>query len=230
MKPILIIAATTRDRRGFRRHARLGRSLARLSNDPLIESAIAYLNLDGLPKVFNRQICETNKDYILAFTHDDASLEDCDLALRLNEAVRAFDIVGVAGNKRRRPLQPAWAFPDDSLVWDDPANLSGEVSHIAPSGRQVSRYGTTPEECKLLDGVFLAAAASTLLGSGVGFDERFKFHFYDMDFCRSAELASLRMGTWPITLTHQSGGSFGSPGWAEQLRLYRDKWGERRLS
>ena len=226
MKRILIIAATTRDRRGFERHTRLGRSLARLSSDPLVESAVAYLNSEGLPAVFNRQICEKNKDYILAFAHDDARLEDGDLAARLNEAVTAFHIVGVAGNKRRSPLQPGWAFPDDSLAWDDPANLSGAVGHFLAAGKRVSRYGPAPQECTLLDGVFLAASASTLLKSGVKFDERFKFHFYDLDFCRSAELAGLSLGTWPIALTHQSGGSFGSPEWKGQLRLYRDKWGE----
>jgi len=56
------------------------------------------------------------------------------------------------------------------------------------------------------------------------FDPRFDFHFYDMDFCRTARKAGLRLGTWPICLTHQSGGNFASDAWKEKCRLYREKW------
>jgi GT2 family glycosyltransferase len=47
-----------------------------------------------------------------------------------------------------------------------------------------------------------------------------------MDFCRTARLAGLRLGTWPICLTHQSGGAFGSGRWNAQYRLYQRKWTE----
>jgi GT2 family glycosyltransferase len=60
----------------------------------------------------------------------------------------------------------------------------------------------------------------------VKFDERFDFHFYDMDFCRGAEKAGLRIGTWPIAVTHASGALFGTPAWRSALQVYLDKWGE----
>ena len=58
------------------------------------------------------------------------------------------------------------------------------------------------------------------------FDERFPFHFYDLDFCRSARANGLRLGTWPITLTHQSGGRFGIPEWRKAYADYLNKWHE----
>ncbi|NTV99117.1 MAG: hypothetical protein HGA70_08135, partial [Chlorobiaceae bacterium] len=90
----------------------------------------------------------------------------------------------------------------------------------------VSNYGAVPAECELLDGVLLAAKKSVLTASGCLFDEGFDFHFYDMDFCRTARAKSLKLGTWPVSLTHQSGGNFGTEKWLESYRNYLDKWGE----
>jgi GT2 family glycosyltransferase len=79
----------------------------------------------------------------------------------------------------------------------------------------------------VLDGVFLAARAGRLQESGVRFDPSLGFHLYDLDFCRSAEAAGLRIGTWPIALTHASSGdSIRSSAWAASLELYFRKWGE----
>jgi hypothetical protein len=41
----------------------------------------------------------------------------------------------------------------------------------------------------------LAARSNTLAEKGLRFDPLFDFHFYDLDFCRQAELRKLRMGT-----------------------------------
>ena len=61
---------------------------------------------------------------------------------------------------------------------------------------------------------------------GVRFDSNFGFHFYGLDFCRSAVAAGLRIGTWPIAITHASRGeSVQSPAWAESLQRYLHKWG-----
>jgi hypothetical protein len=43
--------------------------------------------------------------------------------------VKFFDIVGFAGNKRRVPFQPVWAFIDEKFTWDESKNLSGIVGH-----------------------------------------------------------------------------------------------------
>jgi len=60
----------------------------------------------------------------------------------------------------------------------------------------------------------------------VSFDPRFDFNFYDMDFCRSSRQRELRLATWPISLTHQSVGAFGTDQWTEKYGLYLKKWGD----
>lgn len=110
------------------------------------------------------------------------------------------------------------------LRWDDRGNLSGAVSHGKQPLGGVASFGPAPAECELLDGALLAARASRLRDAGVRFDPTFDFHFYDMDFCRTARRAGLRLGTWPICITHQSGGAFGSEAWTRRHADYRAKW------
>ena len=77
----------------------------------------------------------------------------------------------------------------------------------------------------LLDGVFLAVLRPrALVAAGVAFDERFSFHHYDMDFARAAAAAGLRVGTWPIALTHHSTGNYDSDAWRESEARYEAKW------
>lgn len=145
---------------------------------------------------------------------------------RLQEALARFAVVGVAGNRRRVPRQPAWAFIDEHFTWDVPENLSGAVAHPQGSGTQVSYYGECPAAVKLLDGVLLATKAETLRRAGLRFDTRFSFHFYDLDFVRSCEQAGLSLGTWPIAITHASRGSFRTAQWDRAYAEYLSKWKE----
>ena len=70
-----------------------------------------------------------------------------------------------------------------------------------------------------------AADSALLHKKGVRFDPRFQFHFYDLDFCRSAQAARLRLGTWPIALSHASHGtSIQSKAWERSRALYFQKW------
>jgi len=202
----------------------LGLSLRRLGDNRL-RVAVAFSNSRGLPDIYNARITAPNGPDILVFVHDDVWIDDYFLADRVIAALATYDVIGVAGNRRRVPRQPAWAFIDDKFTWDERANLSGGIAHGKQPFGNVSRYGdTVSAECELLDGVFLAARRERLVEKGVLFDPRFDFHFYDMDFCRTARKAGLRLGTWPICLTHQSGGAFGVGGWKEKLPRYLEKW------
>jgi GT2 family glycosyltransferase len=223
MAEILVIAATRRTKAQFERRSVLGLSLRRLTFDARIGSEIAWENKRGLPGVFNEQIVEKNRGKILAFTHDDVRIDDYWLSTRLDEALRIFDVIGVAGNRRRMRNQPAWAFTPE-MQWDKGRNLSGGVAHFQRSGESVSLFGKPRQKCRLLDGVFLAVKAASLLDRKVRFDNRFAFHFYDLDFCRSAEQRGLTLGTWPIAITHTSKGSFGSSEWKRALTIYLRKW------
>ena len=222
---IEIVSATRRTASDFASNSALGQSLRRLGFDARLKASLAFANRAGLPTVFNSRILAADSSEVLVFMHDDVWIDDHFFADRVIEGLRSFDVVGVAGNRRRVPGQPAWAFVDTNFTWDEPSNLSGSVAHGSQPWGTVSAFGPVPQECELLDGVLLAARKTLLLAHHLLFDPRFSFHFYDMDFCRSARQASLRLGTWPIAITHQSGGAFGNAAWQQHYAAYLAKWG-----
>jgi GT2 family glycosyltransferase len=222
---IEIVSATRRSKKAFWGESALGLSLQRLAHDKRLVAQIAYANKRGLPGIYNARIASADQRDFLVFVHDDVWIDDASLADRVIEGCGAFDVIGIVGNRRRVQRQPSWASVGVPLEWDDKANLSGSIAHgAAPSGT-VSVYGEAPAECELLDGVFLAAKKSILREGAVSFDPRFDFHFYDLDFCRLARQKGLRLGTWPVSITHQSSGGMGTPAWVEKYQAYLDKWG-----
>ncbi|HET6553624.1 MAG TPA: hypothetical protein VFG49_08810 [Dyella sp.] len=221
-----IISATRFTEADFWAKSALGLSLRRMGFDTRLRLHVEFSNSRGLPDIFNPRIASAAPSDFLLFVHDDVWLEDYFLFDRIAAGLQTYEVLGVAGNRRRLPRQPAWAFIDERFTWDDHSNLSGAVAHATNPLGAVSWFGPAPAECELLDGVFLAARQSTLLERGVRFDPQFDFHFYDMDFCRTARRAGLRLGTWPICVTHQSGGAFGGAAWRAKYRLYLEKWGE----
>ena len=224
---IEIVSATRHAESDFWKASALGISLRRLARDTRLVANIAFQNHLGLPEIFNARIDAAGEHDILVFIHDDVWIDDYFLADRLIQGLDVFDIIGVAGNRRRVPNQPAWLFIDDKLTMDAHANLSGSIAHGSHPFGPVSMFGACPSECELLDGVLIAAKKSRLQDASVRFDPRFDFHFYDMDFCRQARSRGLRLGTWPVCLTHQSKGEgFNGAKWREKLLAYREKWKE----
>lgn len=223
---IEIISATRKPESEFWKGTALGNSLRRLEHDKRLVPHVAFANKRGLPEIYNARIKASGGGDILVFVHDDVWIDDYFLGDRVTEALRDYDVIGVAGNRRRSEGQPAWAFKDLKFTWDEKSNLTGAIAHgEAPFG-PISFFGPAPAECEFLDGVFIAANKSDLVENDVAFDPRFDFHFYDMDFCRSAREKGLLLGTWPICLTHQSAGSFGTPQWMQKHQVYVDKWGK----
>jgi len=223
---IEIVSATRLSASEFAAKSALGLSLQRLGFDSRLKASLAFANRIGLPAIYNSRIAAPGGPDVVVFIHDDVWIDDHFFADRVLDGLRNFDMIGVAGNRRRVLGQPAWAFVDPDLTWDEPANLSGAVAHGAQPFGAVSHFGPLPAACELLDGVLLAARKSLLVARNVLFDPRFDFHFYDLDFCRTARQAGLRLGTWPISITHQSGGGFGGERWRELYRAYLAKWGD----
>lgn len=222
---VLIVSATRLSETDFWRKSALGISLQRhLKLDNRLSTHIAFENSRGLPEIYNECIHHA-EETTLVFMHDDVWIDETDsFANTIMAGLEQFDVIGVAGNRRRIPNQPAWAFINSQLTWDDKSNLSGYIAHGKDALGTASYYGTVPAKCELLDGVFLAVKKSSLKKNNVKFDAQFDFHFYDMDFCRSAREAGLMLGTWLIKLTHQSGGAFGSPQWRNKYQCYLKKW------
>lgn len=224
---IRFVVATREDRHGFFTRTLMGKFLTYYKRS-FIELDLYESNKDGLATVYNKSIKKSKNDpAILIFAHDDILITDFFWPDQLIRALQIFDIVGVAGNKRRLPNQPAWAFIDKDLTWDASSNLSGIVGHgHTYPPMNLSVYGPTCQRVQLLDGLFLASQSNVLIENDLYFDERFDFHFYDLDFCRQVSESCLKMGTWCISVIHQSGGNFRSPAWQAALNKYLDKWGE----
>jgi GT2 family glycosyltransferase len=219
------VSATRLAEPAFRSESLLGRSLARIESSTPCVVAGAYQNARPLADVYNRAIDLAAPDDRLVFVHDDVWLDDWNVGLRIADALAAYDVVGVAGNRQRAPRQAQWLFDRDRPRAPQP--LSGAVAHGEPERSSPTVYGPSPAAVKLLDGVLIAARADRLKERGVRFDPRFAFHFYDLDFCRACERAGLTMGTWPIAITHRSaGGGYGSASWTEAYEAYLAKWGD----
>jgi GT2 family glycosyltransferase len=202
----------------------LGTSLARVAKDRRLSPQIAHDNSRGLPDIYNARIDAASDDDILVFVHDDVWIEDFYFADRIAEGLRQFDVIGLAGNTRRFAGQKDWAHGPDGKL--DLPHMRGAIAHGAAPLGKVGFFGPIVGECELLDGVLLAARAGTLRRASVRFDPRFRFHFYDLDFCRAARTAGLRLGTWPIAMTHRSSGNPYGDEWNGALELYREKWGD----
>lgn len=221
------VVATREKAEDFATKTMTGRMLA-FYNYPFVEVALYAENTTGLSTIYNLEI-EKAKDNpaILVFAHDDIYLTDFYWPNQILNGLKRFDVLGVAGNKKWTPGQPSWAFKeikDGKLIWDDKENLSGIVAHgdyFQP--KNLSKYGPTGQPVELLDGLILIADSKKLIETGVRFDEQFDFHFYDLDFCRTARNSNLRLGTWGISVIHQSGGGFGSESWKTMLLKFEKK-------
>ncbi len=223
------ITATRASLDDFRQTSPLVKSLLRVSRYAAIELNVSADNRAPLADVYNRAIGEAEPEDTLVFIHDDVWIDDWMIASRLTEALARYQVVGVAGNRRREPRQESWCLLSDAHC-HDLEYLSGAISHGRPEKSEINFFGAAPVEVKLLDGVFLAVTAGTLQTAGIRFDPAFGFHFYDTDFCRSCEQAGLRMGTWPIALTHESKGVIATPEWNAAFSTYLIKWNEETLS
>jgi GT2 family glycosyltransferase len=227
MRRLRIVSATRESRETFKRTCLLGTSMRQLLFDARITSNISCQNSLGLSTIYNRAIKDAEEDDVLLFVHDDIFIHDFNLSHRIEEALAAFDVVGLAGNVNPNANHVGWAMWRDeqkNLKLEESALLSGIVGHFTAQGEVICEYGPTPRQCLLMDGCFLAASARALREKGIWFDERFQFHFYDLDFCRTCVQKGLRLGTWPIAVTHGSGGAYGSPPWEAALKIYQEKW------
>lgn len=225
-KNIRFVVATKCHKSDFYDNTLLGQCLKLYEG--LYELDLYDLNVKGLPHVYNISIQKSAENpAILVFVHDDVYLMNFWWNTQIRDGLKHFDIIGVAGNSRRIANQPTWLHCYSDMAQVDYENISGCVGAgngvMLPDRLWIS--GPSPMEVKLLDGVFLCCDSVTLLDSQLKFDERFDFHYYDLDFCRQAEIRGLRMGTWQIPILHASAGVLNNE-WQNSKIKYFEKWGE----
>lgn len=218
MRELLFVSCT----RGGRRGTALDRSLSRLG----AEVWFFENNTCGLPSRYNRVIDDlAGSDRIVVFLHDDVAVADVFVQDKLNHVIEdlGFAIAGLAGATSLdltldQRFTAWWHAP--------PEHRSGAVDHRMPSGRDLwTTYGSTPRRCLVLDGLLLAVDMQRI--GHVRFDEQFRFHFYDLDFCLSAHHAGLRLGTVNVYAHHGSIGQLGLGDSLEQQARFREKWRDR---
>jgi GT2 family glycosyltransferase len=223
---IEVVSATRMTEAEFWQKSALGLSLRRFAGDGgRLAPHVTCENRTGLPELFNTRIRAGDDGDILAFIHDDVWIDDCFFADRILDGLKQYDVIGVAGATRLLPGQAGFVMPGGQGSDEALKNLSGRMAHGQYPFGSVNVFGPVPAPCEFLDGVFLAARKATLRTHGVLFDPRFDFHFYDVDFCRTARAQGLRLGTWPVCLTHQGTNAYNSPAWREMLTVYQGKWG-----
>ena len=202
-------------------------------------------NRVGLGEVYNSVMKEATSpesilypDDVYVFMHDDVYIKEANLREVLLEATAHFPVVGLAGTSRLPIKSTTMWHHSPEKYW------SGSVTHpmfgtyhgddIYPDrvyfeGVQqlyVNSYGPTPQQCVVVDGLFIAVKPFRLLQEGVTFDPQFNFHYYDLDFCLSAHKAGLRIGTWPINVIHQSPGLWNpGKGFFSDRDKFTKKWG-----
>ncbi len=225
MSPVVEIVSATRLSAEEFGSSPLGVSLARMARDPRLVPHVVFENHDGLSAVYNERIESPDAADVLIFIHDDVWIEDYFFVDRVLEGLSRFDVVGLAGDSRRVPGQRSWLNSPLTQQPDHP-HLRGAAANGDAPLAPVRFFGPNAAECELLDGVLLAARKATLVERHVTFDPQFDFHFYDLDFSRTARRAGLRLGVWPISVTHRSGGAFGSPAFKENGLRYFAKWGD----
>jgi GT2 family glycosyltransferase len=201
----------------------LFKSVARTQNTSKITLCPIQDNTEGLSKVYNRPI----NDETLCFCHDDVAINDYWWVSVVELGLMRYDIVGVAGNTQLNPDHASWCHtvkdPQSGGNYLVDKTLSGMIAQGAQWPAERVDYFGPCQEVKLLDGVFLAVKGKTLLETGLRFDEDFNFHFYDLAFCRRALNLSLRLGTIPLSLTHNSLGKMDAT-WRADLNRYRAKY------
>jgi hypothetical protein len=204
--------------RGAKEATELYRSLQKLQ---IADYHFFEHNRRGLSECYNECLDRfAGTDRILVLAHSDVTVADVFVREKLNDAVGRFDVIGLAGSAYFDvgAQTATYAWP----VWP-PQYLSGAVEHPMGNGQAAwFNLGPTPRRCVVLDGLFLAVNMLSI--GSVRFDPRFRFHFYDLDFCLTAHRHSLVLGTANVYAQHASAGNFGTREYEQAIREFRAKW------
>ena len=233
MKQVLLVTATKAKTLEEFKQRPLAPSLELLCDKRYDETQFDFEivkdNKDGLPEVYNRFLTEKNKDKIILFVHDDIEIHDLNLVEKLNES--PWDITGLAGASTFRiEDNNLWHIcshkeSHSGMVTHPYAQVVGDQLQVHTTKRYSTTFGHWPNRCLVLDGLFLAINVEIALQADWRFDERHKFHHYDISSCLLANEKKLRMGTWPIFVIHHGlGNSYMSPEWEKSNETFKNNW------
>jgi GT2 family glycosyltransferase len=214
-----IVVATPLSKENFELKSKIFMSLEKLKNN--FDCEIIYNNKTGLSKLYNSFLKEENTGKKIIFVHDDVLIEDLFLLEKLEDAFDSYDIIGLAGAKScdLNSQIPAWH------LMSKREDFVGEVSHSDMKKFWTNSYGITPSRSLIIDGLFIAVNVKKLLETNTKFDEDFTFHHYDITFCLNANQNKLKIGVYPIKVTHYGlGDSMMSQEWRESALKFQKKY------
>lgn len=212
----IVCVTTFKDKNEFSEKSPLSISLDKMGWDSITE--IVYNNTQGLPKLYNSFINEENRYKKIIFIHHDVLIEDILLFEKLEIAFEKYDIVGLAGAKKCNVKSPLSAWH----LMCNREDMVGEVAHSKDKKYWTTVFGPTDSRALILDGVFIAVDVNKLLDTNTNFDENFDFHHYDITFCLRANQNKLKMGVYPIKITHFGlGDSMHSENWKQSSEKFK---------
>lgn len=191
-----------------------------------IDLHIKYNNTSiGLSQFYNEIIESYNGESdIVIFCHHDVSLSYCNLYYQLYEAIKYFDVIGVAGGLNPQIIEKnLWHW----MVQKE--HYRGFAAHPASNNGElyITSFGITPSRVAVLDGVFLALNIKKIQkNKNVRFDENFLWHHYDIDFSLTCNENKIKLGVWPILVNHISPGlrDINQKEWNRSNDYFRKKW------
>ena len=223
MKKILAVACTKKSKQD-KGSLLVYRSLDMLRQE--IDLDIHFENTRGLPEVYNTYITKkTLKKYdIVTFIHDDVYVDDLKIRGKLYTAHKQFNIVGLAGC-----LKPVVKKPALWHLMSERSNWRGYVAHNHKDDFatvNMTSFGPTPSRVVLIDGLFMSVDLKSALAADWKFDERFKFHHYDMSSCLYANKKRMTIGVTPINVIHSSPGltNYHDPVFQDSEKLFLDSY------
>jgi hypothetical protein len=201
--PITLVTATSRTREQYY-DTPLAKCQAKLRMVARnLSQMVFYSNARSLASQYNYAIMEQKKG-IVVFVHDDVSIEDTFFREKIEAGLERHAIVGLAGSTEMVIQSPAmWHLGSPR------ERHSGTVNHPCNANQVfASAFGPTPQRCLVMDGLFLACKVEALMDTKTFFDESnpARFHFYDLDFCLTANRNRLKLTTAPIHVVHSSPG------------------------
>jgi hypothetical protein len=213
------VVATQNNQENFIKNSPICLFLDKTEN--IKNSTILYENKTSLTKIYNSFITKENQDKKIIFVHDDVLIEDVFLFEKLDVAFEKYDIVGLAGAKKCDITKPpAWH------LMSERQDHVGEVAHSKDKVYWTTVFGPTDSRALIIDGLFIAVSVKKLLETNTRFDENFDFHHYDITFCLNANKNKLKIGVYPIKVTHFGlGDSMNTEEWMQSSlkfqKLYR---------
>jgi hypothetical protein len=172
------------------------------------EASIHFVqnNTEGLSLCYNKFLDKhRNKFDYVVFVHDDVYIDDYNVVDKITKAHTNFDIVGIAGGVNAKVIKPAlWHLMCGGI---GSGNLRGAVAHFTNNEQIImTTFGPIPSRVAVLDGLFISVNVKKAKSVGWKFNENYTFHHYDIASSIDANNKKLKLGVFPIWVTHRSPG------------------------